>query len=73
VDVIPIKSERLNRLSSLLPVVSNKFVWPFYKFYLTIIYKIFFFFFGNGRNPVHQLKSIDRKKIKRAGQILLPN
>jgi poly-gamma-glutamate synthesis protein (capsule biosynthesis protein) len=70
VNVMPLTSVRMNYLSTLLPIISNKIAWPFYVFYLNIIYKSFFFFFGNGRNPVQQFKSIDRKKIKRAFQLL---
>lgn len=60
---------RIMKLSRLIPFVSNKLVWPFYKFYLNYIYKIYFYFFGNGRNPIKRLKQIDRAKLNKAKRL----
>lgn len=56
---------KFNIISKLIPFVSNILVWKLYVFYLSFFYKIYFFFFGNNRNPADRLKTINRKKIKR--------
>lgn len=61
---------KLNKLSKLIPFVSNSIVWPLYNFYLNVGYKLFYYFFGSGRNPVKQLKKIDSYRVLRAKKIL---
>lgn len=56
------------RLSRYLPYIS--ILWPFYILYLNIFYKLYFFFFGNGRNPIKRLKMIDIRRIKRLIELL---
>jgi hypothetical protein len=69
-EVLPATKTKIRKISRLIPVVSNGFVWPLYKFYLNYLYKIFFYFFGNGRNPFAQLKKINKSRLKRASKIL---
>lgn len=64
-DVIPNKTDKLKKLSRLIPVMSNRIVWPFYLFYLKRIYKIYFYFLGNKRNPFKQLRKINYKLVKK--------
>lgn len=61
---------KLKKLSAFIPLVSNPFIWPVYDFYLNKVYKIFYYFFGSGRNPLRQLKKIDHNRLLRAGKIL---
>lgn len=68
--VLPTKRSKINKLTILIPFVSNSFIWPFYKFYLRYIYKFYYYFFGNGRNPIKQLSKIDRRKLIRAKRII---
>jgi len=69
-EVTPANKTKIRKLSRLIPLVSNSLVWPVYQFYLGIIYKVFFFFFGNGRNPFSQLKKINKSRFKRATKIM---
>jgi poly-gamma-glutamate synthesis protein (capsule biosynthesis protein) len=50
-------------LSKVTPLISNDIIWPFYIFYLKFIYKSYFYFFGNNRNPLYQLRKLKFKKI----------
>jgi len=68
--VAPECKTKFRRLSTLIHVISNPIVWYLYKVYLNIIYKAYFYFWGNGRNPIKQLKSIDGEKIQRAKEII---
>lgn len=68
--VVPIRSHRAARLSFMIPFVSNRLIWPFYKFYLNVIHKLIFYFLGNGRNPFLQLIKIDKRRINRMLQLL---
>jgi hypothetical protein len=70
IDVSPHESGRIKWLSFLIPFISNRYVFPLYKFYLNLIYKTFFYFFGNERSFILQLKSIDKRKVARLKQIL---
>lgn len=65
-----INKVNIKRLSLFIPIISNKVVFPIYKFYLNKIYKIYFYFLGNGRNPITQFKKIDLSKFNRAKKIL---
>jgi poly-gamma-glutamate synthesis protein (capsule biosynthesis protein) len=56
-------SKGLSFLSKLIPLVSNELVWPFYVFYVKVIYKSFFYFFGNNRNPMQQLMNLRFQKV----------
>ncbi len=69
-NVIPSNNSKIKRLTRLIPFVSNRLIFPFYHFYLNIIYKVYFYFFGNGRNPFQQLKNINKNKLRRAKQII---
>jgi len=69
-NVVPSGKTKIEKLSKFIPFVSNPVVWPFYRFYVNIFYKIYFYFFGNSRNPFTQLKNIDVNKLKRAKQII---
>lgn len=71
--VMPAKKSKIKKLSKLIPCVSNSFIWPFYSFYLKFVYKLYYYFFGNGRNPIKQLLKIDINKINRAKSIFLKN
>ncbi|MFW5793372.1 MAG: CapA family protein [Bacteroidota bacterium] len=68
--VKPVEKTNIHKISRLIPLVSNLLVWPVYKFYLKYIYKLYFYFFGNGRNPIKRLKQIDRSKLNKAKMIL---
>jgi poly-gamma-glutamate synthesis protein (capsule biosynthesis protein) len=68
--VTPHSKCSIKKLSWQIPLISNVLIWPFYIFYLKIIYKIYFYFFGNNRNPLKQLKKIDKKKLRRAIEII---
>ncbi|MFW5803650.1 MAG: CapA family protein [bacterium] len=68
--VLPSKRSKIKKLTILIPFVSNSFIWPFYKFYLRYIYKFYYYFFGNGRNPIKQLSKIDKRKLIRAKRII---
>jgi len=69
-EVVPSSKSKLLKISKLIPFVSNTFIWPFYRFYINIFYKIYFYFFGNDRNPITQLKNINTNKLKRAKEIV---
>jgi hypothetical protein len=58
------------KLSKYLPIVSREPFWIFYNIHVKLIYKIYFFLFGNNRNPIQRLKTINRKKIIRFLEIL---
>lgn len=64
-NVIPYKSNKLKKISKFIPLVSNKIVWPLYLFYLKRVYKIYFYFFGNNRNPFKQLAKINTKLLRK--------
>jgi poly-gamma-glutamate capsule biosynthesis protein CapA/YwtB (metallophosphatase superfamily) len=68
--VIQVKTSNLKIRSFFIPFVSNIVVWRLYSFYLNFIFKIGFYLFGNGRNPINQLRSIDKRKIQRLLQII---
>jgi poly-gamma-glutamate capsule biosynthesis protein CapA/YwtB (metallophosphatase superfamily) len=70
IDVVPKKDSKIHFLSFFIRFISNEAIWPFYKFYLQFFYKIYFYLFGNKRDPIVQLAKIDKKKIKRIKQIL---
>jgi len=65
-----VSKSNIIRLSKRMPIVSNPFVWPFYIFYLNVIYKFYYFFFGNDRKPISQLRKINRTRIQRFWQNL---
>lgn len=80
VNTIPIKLEGLNVVLSLkpnllfyvnsfLPIVSNIIVWPIYVLYLKYIYRVYFYLFGNNRNPVKQLRKLNSHKVKKYFQL----
>lgn len=69
-NVVMAKKNKIPKLSMLIPLVSNILIWTFYKVYLNIFYKIWFYFFGVRRNPIKQLFKIDFCKINRLLQIL---
>jgi poly-gamma-glutamate synthesis protein (capsule biosynthesis protein) len=60
----------LKKISRKLPFISNKLVWPIYSFYLNTLYKFYYYFFGCGRNPITQLRKIDKKSFERAKSII---
>jgi len=68
--VYPIRKIRIKGISKLLPIISNPITWPFYRFYLNVIYKAWFYFFGNGRKPFKRLGAINTTKIQRALDII---
>ena len=68
--VYPKKRNSFNLRSKLIPFISNPLVWKAYSFYLNIVFKFGYFLFGNGRNPIRQVLSIDKRKLKRLLQIL---
>jgi poly-gamma-glutamate synthesis protein (capsule biosynthesis protein) len=55
--------DNLRKKSKTIKVVAK--VWPLYLIYLNIFYKIYFYFWGNNRNPIRRLIQIDRRKILR--------
>jgi hypothetical protein len=61
---------KIKKLSRLIPFVSNALIWPFYSFYLNKLYKVYYYFFGHGRNPLSQLLKIDKNRINRAKSII---
>jgi poly-gamma-glutamate synthesis protein (capsule biosynthesis protein) len=81
VNMVPIINEKLTikygsaktiikikRISKQIPIIST--FWIFYKVYLNFFYKIFYFFWGNGRHPLQRLKKIDKRRIKRLFQLI---
>lgn len=64
-NVVLVKNDLIKKLNRNLPLISNIFIWPFYLFYLKRIYKIYFYFFGNNRNPISQFKKINYNLIKK--------
>ena len=64
-----ISTSNIYKLSKRIKYISNGFIWPLYLIYLNFIYKAYFYFFGNDRNPIHQLKKINSAKIKRFFQL----
>jgi hypothetical protein len=69
-SVIPADKSKIEKLSRLIPRVSNSFVWPFYRFYLTVVYKIYYFFWGNDRNPLKQLRKLNKSHLRKAQRML---
>lgn len=59
-----------DKLSRQIPFISNRLIWPVYLIYLNLLYKIAFYFYGNRRRPIAQLKKINWTKIKRFLTIL---
>jgi hypothetical protein len=62
----PSSKSKIKKLSWLIPFISNPVTWPLYKLYLNFFYKLYFYFFGNGRNPFKRFIQIDRNKLKKA-------
>lgn len=60
--------KKIERISKLIPPMT--FIWPLYKIYLNLFYKIYFYFFGNNRNPIERLKKIDLRRIKKFFQLI---
>jgi len=65
-----IQSKSIYKLSKRIKYFSNSFVWPFYLIYLNFLYKAYFYFLGNDRDPIQQLKKINKAKIKRVFHLL---
>lgn len=62
---IPINQSGVSKLSRRMKFISTPLIWPFYLLYLNVFYKIHFYFFGNDRNLLTQLKRINPRRIKR--------
>jgi hypothetical protein len=58
-------ANHLKRVSWWLPVVSSPVGWRLYLIYLLGIYKLYFFFFGNGRRPFQRLRAMNGAKVNR--------
>jgi poly-gamma-glutamate capsule biosynthesis protein CapA/YwtB (metallophosphatase superfamily) len=69
-DVKPATNSKIRKLSRLIPFISNPVSWIFYKFYLNVLFKGYYYFFGHGRNPLRQLKKIDRSRLIRAKKLI---
>ena len=60
--------KKIEYISSLIYIVQK--IWPLYKIYLNLFYKIYFYFFGNNRNPIIRLKKIDKRRVKRLFELI---
>ena len=69
-SVVPAAKSKIRKLSRLIPLISNPVSWIFYKFYLNVLFKGYYYFFGHGRNPVSQLKKIDHSRLIRAKKLI---
>lgn len=64
--VVPGGEKRhIEKVSRWLPVVGSPLGWRFYLIYLLGFYKIYFFLFGNGRNPFKRLRAMNTAKVSR--------